>query len=202
MLDYSNRTANLTASSCESPSASGMDGIEENFTKVALALNQHSKAVVGLREQLAAIEKEHRGAFDQLSRAINTLHERLAQHERAATMDGGDPAMPAVPDRIDQLSRTTALLREQLIKLDARCASNFDLLSKATSAAHEKLTKLDEEIAEGRPQIAAIKVHTESFPHALRAARRSDAETQETLKAFDARLRKLESRSSKVKAQT
>ncbi|MGH9353852.1 MAG: hypothetical protein ACRD2G_17095, partial [Terriglobia bacterium] len=79
---------------------------------------------------------------------------------------------------------------------------NFDLLSKATTAAHEKLAKLDKELDEVRPQIAAIKVHAESFPQALRAARRSDAEVQETLKAFDARLRKLESRSSKGKAQT
>ncbi|HEV2418471.1 MAG TPA: hypothetical protein VGX94_11760 [Terriglobia bacterium] len=186
MFDYSNGAANLTASSNALPSSSGLSAVEENFTKVALALNQHSKAVVGLREQLHMIQNE----VDQLSRAVNALHERLAK------TDGVDAAAPGAG------SQASAFLREQIAKLDASCASNFDLLSKATTAAHEKLAKFNQELDELRPQMAALKVHAESFPQALRAARRSDAETQEALKAFDARLRKLESRSSKTKAQS
>lgn len=170
--------------------ASGMRDFEEHFIKVAFALNQHSKALVSLREQLATVEREHQGAFDQLSRAVNALHERLAK------TDGVDAAAPGAG------LQASAFLREQVAKLDASCASNFDLLSKATTAAHEKLAKFNQELDELRPQMAAIKVHAESFPQALRAARRSDVETQETLKAFDARLRKLESRSSKTKAQS
>lgn len=185
-----NNSARIAGQPTTALDASGIRDFEEHFTKVAFALNQHSKAIIELRQQLAGAERERLESFDQLSRAINALHEQLAK------TDGVDAAAPGAG------SQASAFLWEQIAKLDASCSSNFDLLSKVTTAAHEKLAKFNQELDELRPQMAALKVHAESFPQALRAARRSDAETQETLKAFDARLRKLESRSSKTKAQS
>ncbi|MGH9343476.1 MAG: methyltransferase domain-containing protein, partial [Terriglobia bacterium] len=124
---------------------------------------------------------------------------RLAHHERAGTMDGADATGAALNE---QPSQASTLLRQQLIKLDASCASNFDLLSKATTAAHEKLAKLDKELDEVRPQIAAIKVHAQSFPQALRAIRRSDANIEEFLENLEIRLREIESRVAPDRAKT
>lgn len=168
--------------------SSGMSGIEENFTKVAFALNQHSKAIVDLRRQLEGAKQERMEAFDQLSRAINGVHQLMAREDGAAAEDFGSAA--------------SGSLREQLMKLDASCASNFDLLSKAVTGAHEKLAQLERELEEVRPHLEAVKVHAESFPSALRAARRSDAEVQEAMKALDARLQKLEARPRKPKKQS
>lgn len=140
---------------------------DANFIKVAQALNQHSKAIAGLRE-----------SFDQLARSVNALHERVE--------NGGD-------GMAGRLAQAVAILREQLIKLDASSASNFALLSKTLAAANEKLARCDQDMAEARPRIAAMKVHAESLPRALRAARRSDAEIDELLGALEARLQEVES---------
>lgn len=180
-------SASIVSQPTTAPPSSGMGSVEENFTKVAFALNQHSKAIVDLRRQLEGAERERTEAFDQLSRAINAVHQFIA---------GGGAAAEGFE------SAASDPLREQLMKLDASCASNFDLLSKAVSGAHEKLAKLDKELEEVRPHLEAVKVHAESFPGALRAVRRSDVEIQDALKALDTRLQKLESRPRKSKKQS
>lgn len=165
------------------PSPSGSLGeTENNFVRVAQALNQHSKAIVGLRE-----------AFDQLSRAVNALYERVEK----TNFSGPDGPLAA-----ERLFQGTVLLRDQLAKLDANSASNFDLLSKSLTAASERLSNLETEVAEMQPTIEAMKIHSNSFPNALRAARRSDAEVQAAVNTLNERLQKLESRSRKPKKQS
>ena len=46
-----------------------------------------------------------------------------------------------------------------------------------------------------RPSLDAMKVHADSFPNALREARRSDVATQKLLDEFEARLQQIERRS-------
>lgn len=142
-------------------------GTDANFVRVAQALNQHSKAISGLRE-----------SFDQLARSLNALHERVENGTGSSV--------------IDRLAQAAAALREQLMKLDASSASNFELLSKTLAAANEKLARFGGEMAEVRPRITAMKVHAESLPGALRAARRADAEIDDLLCALEARLREVE----------
>jgi chromosome segregation ATPase len=67
-------------------------------------------------------------------------------------------------------------------------------LSNVVVALRDQVAKLDAELAELRPQLSAFKVHIDSFPNALREARRSDHAVQQSLAEFEARLRKCESR--------
>ena len=77
----------------------------------------------------------------------------------------------------DNMSKTAAVLEE---------------VSKAIMALRNQMAKLEADFAEVRPQIIAFKVHTESFPQALREARRSDIAVHKALENFEARLNALE----------
>lgn len=76
----------------------------------------------------------------------------------------------------------------------SKTATVLEQISKAILALRDQVAKLEADFAEVRPQIIAFKVHTESFPHALREARRSDNAVQRAIEGFDARLRELEAR--------
>jgi len=89
-------------------------------------------------------------------------------------------------------SKALAGLRNHVTKLEAICASNFGLIAKGIETMNARLAKLEGEVAETRPQIEAMKAHAESFPHALRAARRSDAGVHDQVRSFEARLRQVE----------
>lgn len=81
----------------------------------------------------------------------------------------------------DNMSKTAAVLEE---------------ISKAILALRNQVAKLEADFAEVRPQIIAFKVHTESFPQALREARRSDIAVHKAIENFEARLAALEAKSS------
>ncbi len=98
----------------------------------------------------------------------------------ALAADGG--ALAAELQAVkDNMSKTAAVLEQ---------------LSKAILALRDQVAKLEADFAEVRPQIIAFKVHTESFPQALREARRSDIAVHKALDNFEARLSALEAKSS------
>src|SRR5215470_1261063 len=65
-------------------------------------------------------------------------------------------------------------------------------LCKAVVALEKRVNETAVNTADVRPQLLALKVHTESIPHALREVRRSDAAVQRAIADFDARLRVVE----------
>jgi chromosome segregation ATPase len=97
---------------------------------------------------------------------------------------------PAAGSQIAASASDSQTLNDNLAKV----AVVLDQLSKAVVALREQMAKLEAEVAEVRPQIVAFKVHSESFPHALREVRRSDNEVQKALEGFEARLSALEAR--------
>lgn len=74
----------------------------------------------------------------------------------------------------------------------SKTATVLDQISKAILALRDQVAKLEADFAEVRPQIIAFKVHTESFPQALREARRSDNAVHKAIENFEARLSALE----------
>ena len=78
----------------------------------------------------------------------------------------------------------------------SKTAAVLDQLSKAILAVRDQVAKLEADFAEVRPQIIAFKVHTESFPQALREARRSDIAVHKALENFEARLAVLEAKAN------
>jgi hypothetical protein len=73
-------------------------------------------------------------------------------------------------------------------------ALKADLLTvyRAVIALERRVNESTVNIAEVKPHLIALKVHTESFPNALREIRRSQVATQKLVAQFDARLRTLE----------
>jgi chromosome segregation ATPase len=78
----------------------------------------------------------------------------------------------------------------------SKTATVLDQLSKAILALRDQVAKLEADFAEVRPQIIAFKVHTESFPQALREARRSDIAVHKAIENFEARLSALEAKAN------
>jgi septal ring factor EnvC (AmiA/AmiB activator) len=78
----------------------------------------------------------------------------------------------------------------------SKTAAVLDQVSKAILALRDQVAKLEADFAEVRPQIIAFKVHTESFPQALREARRSDIAVHKALENFEARLSALEAKAN------
>jgi hypothetical protein len=79
---------------------------------------------------------------------------------------------------------------------DAIEALRADLLLvyRAVVALEKRVNESTVNMIEIKPQLIALKVHTESFPNALREMRRHQTATQKAISEFDARLRSLESR--------
>ena len=78
-----------------------------------------------------------------------------------------------------------------------------DLLTvyRAVIALEKRVNESTVNLTEVKPQLVALKVHTESFPSALREMRRSNVATQKLITEFDARLRVLESRTHRTGAR-
>ena len=85
---------------------------------------------------------------------------------------------------------------ESHIAVDAVEALKADLLTvyKAVVALEKRVNESTVNMVEIKPQLIALKVHSESFPNALRELRRSHNATQKAVTDFDARLRALEAR--------
>src|ERR1700731_4197467 len=75
-------------------------------------------------------------------------------------------------------------------------ALKADLLMvyRAVVALEKRVNEYTVNAVEIKPQLIALKVHTESFPSALREMRRAQTATQKVVSGFEARLRNLEAR--------
>ena len=75
-------------------------------------------------------------------------------------------------------------------------ALKSDLLTvyRAVIALEKRVNDSTVNMVEVKPQLIALKVHTESFPSALRELKRSQTATQHAVSELEARLRSLESR--------
>jgi hypothetical protein len=66
------------------------------------------------------------------------------------------------------------------------------MVYKAVIALEKRVNEYTVNMVEIKPQLIALKVHTESFPNALREIRRGQTTAQKTLAEFESRLDKLE----------
>jgi chromosome segregation ATPase len=89
-----------------------------------------------------------------------------------------------------QLAAEVKVLKDQM----SQVAVILDQLSKKTAALGEQSAKSEAQFAEIKPYLQAMKVHVDSFPHALREARRSDIDAHKAVEELSARLHTVESR--------
>src|SRR5215475_10242017 len=78
-----------------------------------------------------------------------------------------------------------------------------DLLTvyRAVIALEKRVNESTVNIIEIKPQLIALKVHSESFPSALRELRRSQTVVQKAVSELEIRLQSLESRVKGVRSQ-
>lgn len=72
-------------------------------------------------------------------------------------------------------------------------------LAKAVVALQQRVADSEVSTTEVRPQLVALKVHSESLPQSLRELRRGDAALQKRLDGFESRLRALEEKYAEVR---
>ena len=72
--------------------------------------------------------------------------------------------------------------------------SDLLMVYRAVVALEKRVIEYTVNAVEIKPQLIALKVHTESFPSALREMRRSQTATQKVISDFETRLRNLEAR--------
>ncbi|HWF40002.1 MAG TPA: hypothetical protein VG322_15870 [Candidatus Acidoferrales bacterium] len=65
-------------------------------------------------------------------------------------------------------------------------------LARAVVALQQRVAEAEVNATEVRPQLTALKVHSESLPQALRELKRGEAAIKKRLDTFDSRLRTLE----------
>ena len=65
---------------------------------------------------------------------------------------------------------------------------------RAVVALDKRVSESTVNMVEIKPQLIALKVHTESFPNTLRELRRAFTSTQKAVADFESRLRNLEER--------
>jgi hypothetical protein len=70
--------------------------------------------------------------------------------------------------------------------------SDMFMVYKAVIALEKRVNDYAVNMVEIKPQLIALKVHTESFPNALREIRRGQTSTQKAIADFESRLGKLE----------
>jgi chromosome segregation ATPase len=72
--------------------------------------------------------------------------------------------------------------------------SDLLMVYRAVVALEKRVNESTVNMVEIKPQLIALKAHTESLPNALREIRRSQGATQKSVSEFEARLRSLEAR--------
>jgi chromosome segregation ATPase len=72
--------------------------------------------------------------------------------------------------------------------------SDLLMVYRAVVALEKRVNESTVNMVEIKPQLIALKAHTESLPNALREIKRSQVATQKTVSEFEARLRTLETR--------
>ncbi len=94
--------------------------------------------------------------------------------------------------RLARLISEVETIKDQMSKV----AVVINHLSQATVEQRKQPTISEAQLSEINQLLQTMKVHVDSFPHALREARRSDVATQNAVEALAARVREIESRLS------
>ena len=76
--------------------------------------------------------------------------------------------------------------------------SDMLMVYKAVIALEKRVAEYTVNMVEVRPQLIALKVHSESFPNAMREIRRGQTAVQKTVAGFEERLLNLEARIKKA----
>src|ERR1700744_6222642 len=76
--------------------------------------------------------------------------------------------------------------------------SDMLMVYKAVIALERRVNEYTVNMVEIKPQLIALKVHSESFPNAIREIRRGQTAIQKTLTGLDQRLSNLEARIKKA----
>jgi chromosome segregation ATPase len=106
------------------------------------------------------------------------------------------PFAPAASSPAKGASQSTPAPPSQQLTSEALEAVKSDLLMvyRAVVALEKRVNESTVNMVEIKPQLIALKAHTESLPNALREIKRSQVATQKTVSEFEARLRNLETR--------
>ena len=101
-----------------------------------------------------------------------------------------------MPENSDGRAASATVSVASQAAADAIEALKGDLLMvyRAVVALEKRVNESTVNMLEIKPQLIALKVHTESFPNALREMRRSQSSTQKAISEFETRLRNLEAR--------
>ncbi len=75
----------------------------------------------------------------------------------------------------------------------ARIALLLDQLTKTVIDLHDRAARTESQLSEIRPYLDAMKVHLDSFPSALREARRSNLALQQQVEKLSFRVAEIES---------
>ena len=97
------------------------------------------------------------------------------------------PFAPAPTVAAPNTAQTAAEMIEAL-------KSDLLMVYRAVVALEKRVNESTVNMTEIKPQLIALKVHTESLPNALRELRRSQLATQKTVSDCEARLQALEAR--------
>lgn len=89
--------------------------------------------------------------------------------------------------QLSQLISDVETMKEQMSKVAV-------VLKHLSEGLAEQRSKSEPQLSEIGPILQAMKVHADSFPHALREARRSDVATQKALEKLAARVSEIESK--------
>jgi len=89
--------------------------------------------------------------------------------------------------RLAQLISDVDTIKDQMTKVAV-------VLKHLSEGMADQRSKSDPQLGEIGPILQAMKVHVDSFPHALREARRLDVATQKALEKLAGRVAELESR--------
>jgi len=109
----------------------------------------------------------------------------------AFSLDTRESASPSDErTQLAQLISDVETIKDQMSKV----AVVINHLSQATVEQRKQPSISEAQLSEISQLLQKMKVHVDSFPHALREARRSDAATQKAVEAFAARLCEIESR--------
>ena len=91
----------------------------------------------------------------------------------------------------------------QAVKNDVMKLAKFaQQLGQMVGALQNQMANTEVNTADVRPQLLALKVHTESIPNALREFRRSQSAIEKTLEGIEGRLKALEERMSTAPPRT
>jgi|SRR5580658_9749726 chromosome segregation ATPase len=92
--------------------------------------------------------------------------------------------------QLAQLIFEVETMKDQMSKV----AVVLNHLSQASLEQKKQLPMSEPQLSEISQLLQTMKVHVDSFPHALREARRSDKATQKAVETLTARLREIELR--------